>query len=129
SSLGGARPRAACSLSLMRILRERVRRELVTPSALLRLAVDEGACDRELITEADIIDKAGHVCIRPATLRSPDHELGQGRKLVKIDFLRQPPASALRLLLDHGTSRSDVYGGGIVPVNNDAVSALDRVDL
>jgi hypothetical protein len=105
----------------MHVLREPVRRELVAQSALLRLPIDEGARGRELIAQPDIIDEASHVCIGRAALRAPGDELGQRWKLLKTDLLRQPPAPALRLLLDYDTRRSEVYGGGIIPVNDDAV--------
>src|SRR5262249_52389549 len=103
--------------STMHLLRGPRLRGLAAQSALLRLPIDEGARGRELIAQPDIIDEASHVCIGRAALRAPGDELGQCWKLLKTDLLRQPPAPAPRFLLDHDTCRSELYGGGMVPVN------------
>src|SRR5215468_6172223 len=113
----------------MHVLGEPVGRHLMAEAALLRLAVDEGARGRELITEADIVDEASDVSVRLATFSSTGDELRQGRKLVEVDLLRQLPAAARHLLLDNDVLGRDVDRGRIVPVNDNAVGALDGLDL
>src|SRR5215469_3151042 len=113
----------------MHVLGEPVGRQLMAEAALLRLAVDEGAGGGELIAEADIVDEASDVSVRLAALDSTGDELRQGRKLVEVDLLRQLPAAAHHLLLDHDVLGGDVNRAGVVPVNDDAVGALDGLDL
>src|SRR6516164_9122516 len=113
----------------MHVLGKPVGRHLMAEAALLRLAVDEGARGRELIAEADIVDEASHLGLRLATFGSTGDELRQGRKLVEVDLLRQLPAAARHLLLDHDVLGGDVNRARIVPVNDDAVGALDGLDL
>src|SRR5262249_54885969 len=127
-------PPAACAASLashlrMHVLGEPVGRHLMAEAALLRLAVDEGARGGELIAEADIVDEASDVGLRLATFGSTGDELRQGWKLVEVDLLRQLPAAAGHLLLDHHVLGGDVNRARVGPVNDDAVGALDGLDL
>src|SRR5262245_40837785 len=83
----------------------------------------------ELIAESDIVDEAGDVGVRLATFDPADDELRQGGKLVEVDLLRELPAAARHLLLDHDVLGGDVDWGRIVPMNDNAVGALDGLDL
>src|SRR5262245_5864912 len=113
----------------MYVLGEPLGRHVMAKAALLRLAVDQGPRGRELIAEPDIVDEAGNVGVGLATFDPADDELRQGRKLVEVDLFGQLPAAARHLLLDHDVLGSDVDRSRIVPMNDDAVGALDGLDL
>src|SRR5262249_58475968 len=58
-----------------------------------------------------------------------DGDGGHGRKLAEVDLFGHLPAAAGHLLLDHDVLGGDVDRGRIVPMNDDAVGALDGLDL
>src|SRR5262249_58351846 len=93
------------------------------------LAGEAGGGGGQLSAAGYIVDEASDVGLRLATFGSTGDELRQGRKLVEVDLLRQLPTAARHLLLDHHVLGGDVNRARIVPVNDDAVGALDGVDL
>src|SRR5262249_43349369 len=113
----------------MHVLGEPLGRHVVAEAALLRLAVDQGPRGRELIAEPDIVDEAGDVGVGLATFDPADDELWQGWKLVEVDLFGQLPAATRHLLLDHDVLGGDVDRARIVPMNDDAIGALDGLDL
>src|SRR5262249_7517586 len=93
------------------------------------LAGEAGGGGGQLSAAGYIVDEASNVGLRLATFGSTGDELRQGRKLVEVDLLRQLPAAARHRLLDHHVLGGDVNRARIVPVNDDAVGALDGLDL
>src|SRR5262245_19126913 len=119
-----------CAPSLgMHVLGEPVGWHLVAEPALLRLAVDDGAGGGELIAQPDIVDEASHLCSRGAAFDPAGDELRQSREPLEVDLLGELPAAALHGFLDRHALGRDVNGGGVVPMDDHAVGALDRRHL
>ena len=76
----------------MHVLGEPLGRQLVAEPANLCLAVDGSARGGELVSEADIVKKAGDLVIRLAASGPADDQLGQRRQPLEVDLPARRPA-------------------------------------